>query len=117
MPLLPFGDTLYSASSRKSLNFSLETRLLARDSLVMAPSTTDHIIALSLFCTPHASIDLPSNSMTGLPNICLALASQAPQVGGRSPATLTVPTVPLTVLPEACSVTVGRFCAVPPIMN
>src|SRR4029450_7422923 len=117
MPLLPFGDSLYSASSRKSLNFSLDTRLLPCGSLVIAPSATDHIIALSLFCTPHASIHLPSNSITGLRNVCLALASQAPQVGGRSPATFVVPTVPVKVLPEACSVTVGRFCAVPPIMN
>jgi hypothetical protein len=45
------------------------------------------------------------------------LASQAPHAGGRSPLTFTVPTVPLSVLPLACSMTVGRFCPVPPIMN
>jgi hypothetical protein len=60
---------------------------------------------------------LPSNSTTGFPNVCFALASQAPHAGGRSPVTFVVPTVPLMVLPDAWSVTVGRFCAVPPTMN
>src|SRR4051794_10837361 len=110
MPLLPFGDSLYSASRRKSLNFSFDTRLLPCGSLVIAPSATDHIIGLSFIWTPQASIDLPSNSATALPKECLALASQAPQTGGRSPVTFAGPTVPLKVLPEACRVTAGRFC-------
>src|SRR5687767_5355088 len=100
MPLLPFGETLYSASSRKSLNVSLETRLLAFGSLVMTPSAMDQPIGLSLIARPQASSDLPSNRATGLPKECLALASQAPQAGGRMPVTLTVPTVPVSLPSE-----------------
>src|SRR6185436_5882972 len=109
MPLLPLGDSLYSASRRKSLNFSLEIRLLPCGSLVIAPSATDHMIARSFIWIPQASSDFPSNSTTGRPSVCFALASQAPQVGGRSPVTFVVPTEPLIALPAAFSVTVGRF--------
>src|SRR5918993_583785 len=117
MPLLPFSDSLYSASRRKSRNFSFDTRLLAFGSLVMTPSSIDQPIGRVFIWTSQASSDLPSNRVTGLPKACDALASQAAQVGGRSPATFTWPTVPVSLFPAARSVTVGRFCAVPPTMN
>src|SRR4051812_13527080 len=108
MPLLPLGDSLYSASILKSLNFSFDMRLLAGGVLVMAPCSTAQPIGLSLFCTPHASIDEPSNSATGLPKVCCALASHAGQVGGLMPVTLiaSVPTVPVSLPPAALNVAV-----------
>src|SRR3954469_2621258 len=111
MPLLPFGDSLYSASRRKSLKRSFETRLLAGGVLVIAPSSTIQFIGLFLNCTSHAPIVLPSKRATGWPSACFAFASHAAQVGGRTPVTLTlsagVPTVPVSLPPAACSDTAG----------
>src|SRR4051794_26035834 len=117
MPLLPFSDTLYSASRRKSLNFSFDTRLLPCGSLVITPSSIFHIMGLSFIWTSQASSDLPSNRATGLPRPCTALASHAAHFGGRSPEILTWPTVPGSLFPAARKVTVGRFCPVPPTRN
>src|SRR5688572_11086076 len=108
MPLLPFGETLYSASRRKSRNFSFETRLLALGWLVIAPSSTLQPIGRSLCCTSQGSRLLPSKSATGLPNVCAPLALQAPHVGGRTPTTLIFESMEPVSLPSAArSVTTG----------
>src|SRR6476661_2886440 len=116
MPLFPLGDSLYSASSRKSLNRSFDTRLLAGGALVIAPSSTVQFCGLSLNCTPQAAIDFPSNNATGLPSACSPLALHAPHSGGRTPVTLTlfalVPTVPVSLPPAARRAIVG--CSLSP---
>src|SRR6476646_7045652 len=121
MPLLPFGESLYSASSLKSLKRSVETRLFAGGVLVMVPSSIAQFDGLSLNCTPHGVIDVPSNSATGLPKVCDALASQAAHCGGRTPVTLTLlsaaPTVPVSLPPAARRTTDVLAAPVPGSVN
>ena len=84
--------------------------------LVIAPSSIAQPIGLSFACTPHAAIDVPSNSTTGLAKVCWPLASQAPHVGGRTPVTLTgfSPTVPVSLPPAAFRLT--TFLGLSPAM-
>src|SRR3954447_22170933 len=90
MPLLLPVSMRYSAWILKSLKVCFETRLLAPFSLVMAPSTTDQPEGLLATCTPQVSSDLPSNSSTGLPCVCAALALADGHDGGRAPVNASV---------------------------
>src|SRR5262245_9602738 len=85
MPLLLFCSSLYSAWILKSWNVCFETGLLACGVFVIAPSTIDQPDGFVLSCTSHASIDLPSKSATGVPNLCAAFALYVPHFGGRLP--------------------------------
>ena len=71
MPLLPFGDSLYSASSLEVLELLLRDQVVRRAARWSSrrPRRSSRS-AWPCPARPTRAIDLPSNSATGLPKVC-----------------------------------------------
>src|SRR5438552_18192223 len=85
MPLLLLAASLYSTLTLKSVNFSLDTRLLAGGlALLITPSSITQPSGRFGICPMNASSDVPSNSALCLPYVCLPLSFAAVHLGGRT---------------------------------